>query len=95
MKVVLRADAESDATEAASFYALISPALAHAFMDEVRGQLQRVADNPQLYQRVYGDVRRTLTRRFQFAIFEADSIDVLAILHTSRHPRRWQARARP
>ncbi len=95
MKVILRPAAEADVTEASDFYALITPALAHAFLDALRDQLARLADNPRLYQRVHGEVRRTLTRRFPFAIYyliESDFVDVLAVLHTSRRPGTWQDR---
>lgn len=95
MKVILRPVAEVDVNEAADFYALISPALARAFVDGLRDQLARLASNPELYQRVFGEVRRTLTRRFPFAIYyliESDFVDVLAVLHTSRRPGAWQER---
>ncbi len=95
MKVILRPLAELDVTEASEFYALIGPALARAFVHELRDQLARLADNPRLYQRVVGEVRRTLTRRFPFAIYyliESDFVDVLAVLHTSRRPSIWQDR---
>lgn len=95
MKVILRPVAEADVNEATDFYTLISPALARTFVDEVRDQLKRLADNPKLYQRVHGEVRRSLTRRFPFAIYYLiglDFVDVLAVLHTSRRPSVWQDR---
>lgn len=58
----------------------------------------RLADNPVLYQRVQGEVRRTLTHRFPFAMYyliEPGIVDVLAVLPTSRRPGTWQDRAGP
>ena len=95
MIVTLRPQVESDVDYAASFYHLVSPALGHAFLDELRDALRRIESNPELYQRVHPRIRRGLTRRFPFAIYyliETSGVDVIAILHTARNPRIWKGR---
>ena len=95
MIVTLRPQAESDVDNAVSFYHLISPALGHAFLDQLRDALKRIESNPELYQRVHPRIRRGLTRRFPFAIYyavEQSHVDVIAILHTARSPRVWRGR---
>jgi plasmid stabilization system protein ParE len=40
-------------------------------------------------------VRRALVRRFPYAVYyvaEPDQISILAVIHTRRHPHRWQSR---
>ena len=96
MIVTLRPLAESDVDNAASFYHLISPALGHEFLDELRDALKRISSNPELYQRIHPRIRRGLTRRFPFAIYylaESGGVEMIAILHTSRSPRIWKGRA--
>jgi plasmid stabilization system protein ParE len=46
-----------------------------------------------LFQKVYRDVRRALTRHFPYAIYfvvTADRVSVLRILHQARSPEEWQ-----
>ncbi len=43
-----------------------------------------------------GDVRRALLKRFPYAVFfriAEDGLQVLGCFHTSRDPRRWEARS--
>lgn len=45
---------------------------------------------------IYGDIRRAVTRHFPFGVFyltEDDAIVVIAVMHASRDPARWQERA--
>jgi plasmid stabilization system protein ParE len=44
---------------------------------------------------VHKEARRALTRRFPYGIFymlDPATIAVIAVFHTSRDPRQWQAR---
>jgi plasmid stabilization system protein ParE len=48
-----------------------------------------------MYPSVGRGARRTLIRRFPFGIYyrtEKDGIVVVAVMHGSRSPRRWQRR---
>jgi toxin ParE1/3/4 len=54
-----------------------------------------MAENPYLYPVVHRDTRRALIRRFPFAIFyriEPDALVIIAVMHGSRHPKRWRMR---
>ncbi len=47
------------------------------------------------FARVRNDIRRALVRRFPYAVYyvaESEQIAVIAVVHTRRHPRRWQSR---
>ncbi|MEE4296361.1 MAG: type II toxin-antitoxin system RelE/ParE family toxin [Wenzhouxiangella sp.] len=96
LSVQLIAEAEADLEEAAAWYEKQQSGLGRSFLDEALVAFRSIADNPKLYPVVHKKVRRRLMRRFPFGIFylqENDSLVVLAVMHGSRHPRRWQSRA--
>jgi plasmid stabilization system protein ParE len=93
--VRLRDEADRDLTEAASWYEQQRSGLGHEFLDEALRALQAIADQPLIYPVVRRNTRRALIPRFPFGIyFRVDNSDivVVAIMHGSRHPRRWQSR---
>jgi plasmid stabilization system protein ParE len=58
--------------------------------------LDGIQRNPELRAVIYRNVRRSLLRRFPYAVYyriEPDRVAVVAIHHTKRDPRRWQSRA--
>lgn len=96
LEVRLRPEAESDLTEAAIWYEEQLLGLGDQFLDEVLAMFSSVAETPLLYPVIHRNTRRALIHRFPFGIFyivESNSIVVLAVMHGSRHPRRWKTRA--
>lgn len=66
-----------------------------AFLDA----LNTVAESPLTYQRVRGEVRRVVLRRFPYLLFyfidgevEPQEVVVLTFLHERRSPDRWPSR---
>ena len=54
-----------------------------------------VAERPLSYPLVHRNTRRALMTRFPFGIYfrvEQTQIVVVAVIHGSRHPHRWQSR---
>jgi plasmid stabilization system protein ParE len=50
-----------------------------------------------MYPVVHRDTRRALMRRFPFGIYfrvEQSQMMLVAVIHGSRHPYRWQGRTR-
>lgn len=91
----LRAEAENDIHDAASWYESQRPHLGHEFLDEIEASFTRIAENPLQFQILYRGVRRALLSRFPFGVFFRvvdEAIVVLAILHASRNPVRWRDR---
>jgi toxin ParE1/3/4 len=69
--------------------------LGHEFLAEALASFQRIAEQPLTYPVLRRSTRRALMSRFPFGIYfhvEDERIVVLAIMHGSRHPRRWQSR---
>jgi plasmid stabilization system protein ParE len=88
-------EAEVEASEAAEWYEKRSLGLGRAFLDLVEITLEDIAERPRQFPLVYRDVRRALLKRFPYGIFfrvRQDQIRVLAVMHLSRNPRRWQRR---
>lgn len=87
--------AEEDLCEARDYYRREAPHVETDFEHEIASTLERIAEWPSMYQRVEGDVRRAVARRFPFSIYYqilSDWIEVIAILHQSRDPRTWKRR---
>ena len=94
-RFLVEAEAEAELDEAFSWYEGRAQGLGSEFTRAVRAVFALIGRNPEQFPRVRGDVRRALVRRFPYAVYyvvEPDQISILAVIHTSRHPRRWQSR---
>lgn len=95
-RLILRPEAESDLIEARDWYRNLSKRLEMEFVSVVEELFDRILAMPQLYAVEYKSVRRARTRRFPYIIYYRitnDVIEVLAVLHGSRHPSNWRSRA--
>jgi toxin ParE1/3/4 len=87
--------AEHEAQEAAKFYEDHSQGLGAAFLQIVEQALSGIEENPLLFPVVHRDTRRALLKRFPYGVFfrlRAGQIRVVAVMHLSRNPDRWQRR---
>jgi toxin ParE1/3/4 len=94
--VVVEPDAELDVVTASDWYEAQRPGLGAAFELSVDATLERIARMPELAGLIHKDVRRRSIPKYPFGVFyriEAQSIRVLAVMHTSRDPHSWQSRA--
>ncbi|MBI5914518.1 MAG: type II toxin-antitoxin system RelE/ParE family toxin [Bacteroidetes bacterium] len=65
------------------------------FMDAINEVVQRIVTNPKSYPKAYQQRRKALPARFPYlVIFEmhGEVILVVAVIHASRNPKRWQDR---
>ena len=93
--IQLRAEAENDIYEAASWYESQRLRLGHEFLDAIEASFARISDNPQQFPVLHRGTRRALLSRFPFGVFfriEDPSIVVVAVMHASRNPVRWRER---
>jgi plasmid stabilization system protein ParE len=89
--------AEAQADEAAAWYETEQPGLGIEFLLELDAAIERAAETPLAYARVFLEARRVLTRRFPFAVYfvyDRDVVEVFAILHQQRASSLWQSRVR-
>jgi plasmid stabilization system protein ParE len=92
----LRPQVEDEVTEAMAWYQGRRSGLELDFYRTFLEVLDVIAESPDLYRTVYGDVRRVVFRRFPyvlFYIFTDDEVVVLACMHERRSPDRWPLRA--
>jgi len=78
--------------EAFEWYQEQQPGLGIEFLDALEVQFQSIIRSPQLYAQTQQGIRRALLPRFPYGVFYAakgETISVLAVVRTSRSPRRW------
>lgn len=93
LRVRLRREAECDVEEAAQWYERQREGLGQLFLDEVLRTLQGISEQPEFYPLVHRSTRRALIHKFPFGIYyrvHQEVVVVVAVMHGSRHPRRWQ-----
>jgi toxin ParE1/3/4 len=70
-RLIIRAEAEADISDAALWYQAKRAGLGEEFITEVRAAIESAAANPRKYRRLRRrpEVRRVLTRRFPYRVF--------------------------
>ena len=93
--VRLTEEAEIELAAAAEWYELQRSGLGHEFLDQVAAALDAIRSGPFSFPAVHRGARRALIKRFPFSIFyliDTNDIVVIAVMHASRHPMKWQDR---
>jgi plasmid stabilization system protein ParE len=88
----VRRRAELDIDEAYAWYESRAVGLGESFMRSAEACLLRIQRHPEAYALQHGRVRRTRLHRFPHSVFyviREDHIDVLAMYHGRRRPRRF------
>ena len=78
--------------EAQEWYEMQNPGLGEEFIAALELQLRRLEQAPLLYAEVIPGVRRAFLPRFPYGLFYAmrgELIQILAVLHDARNPKRW------
>ncbi len=93
--VRLRPGALIDLRDAWGWYEDKRPGLGDEFRACVDVAIAEIARDPLMWQRVFGDVRRRIVRRFPYSVLylaEPGHIEVIAVFHFSRDPKKWRSR---
>ncbi len=96
-KVVILAKARGDIQEAAQWYNEQQVGLGYSFLKNLRELVSYNRKNPAGFQIRYKDIRTAPLRIFPFLVhyfiaYDLKKIVIVAILHTSRDPKRWGKR---
>lgn len=94
-KLIVRPEAESDISEAYSWYEKYSKGLGSNFVHAVDESISSIQRNPESYQKIHKHIRRVLVHRFPYGIFyllEWEAIVVIAVFHARRAPKQWHRR---
>jgi toxin ParE1/3/4 len=94
-RLIVSRRAEREAGEAFEWYEGQRPGLGSEFLAALDAQLGLIKESPLVYAEIIPGVRRALLSRFPYGVFYASKKEitsVLAVVHTSRSPRRWPRR---
>lgn len=94
-RLIVRPAAEQDLATAYKWHREIREDLALRFLADIQDGLKRITRGPRLYAVVGLGMRRLKIKTFKYAIYfkeMQESIEVFAILHTSRDPDLWRLR---
>ncbi len=94
-ELVIAPEAEQDIAEAYGWYEARGVGLGERFLAALDARIALVQRQPLLFSRVHEEYRRTLLRRFPYAVFfdcSETRITVYAVFHTSRDPAKWRER---
>ncbi len=98
MKYEIRAAAERDIDEAASWYRenAVDPRVPARFLLEIRAVFETIADSPYVSPEVHGDIRRCRVLAFPaYSVFYrvlGDVVVITAVFHGRRLPLVWKQR---
>jgi plasmid stabilization system protein ParE len=87
--------AEKELDDSIAWYESERQGLGQEFRATVEEYFQRIADHPEWFPKIRGEVRRAVVRRFPFAIhflIEKERIVILSVFHTSREPEQLKHR---
>jgi len=93
--VILCPGAENDIREIYHCLEEIQAGLGDQFVIRLRDVLQRIESMPEISGIAWRDVRAVRVRRFQYVVYYVvftNRVEVLAVLHGSRHESTWQSR---
>jgi plasmid stabilization system protein ParE len=94
--LALRPEAADELRSAYLWYETKRAGLGDEFLLCVEAALARVRENPFVGRKVHRHVRRVLTRRFPYGIFnvaEQRRVVVIAVFHGRRDPGSWMGRS--
>jgi plasmid stabilization system protein ParE len=95
VELVIAPEAELDIAEAYVWYECRRAGLGEEFMSSVDACLASIRRRPEMYPVVHEGYRRSLIRRFPYAVFYERSeaaVTIYAVFHTSRDPDKWRQR---
>lgn len=93
--VILRPEARAEFDEAFDYYEEQQPGLGVDFAAKVQDVFDQIADRPELFAKVHGDIRLAVVKRFPFVVpyqLDDSEIVILAVFHGRRDPGIWQSR---
>ena len=95
VELVIAPEAELDIAEAYLWYEGRRAGLGEEFLSSVEACLESIRRRPEMYPVVHEGCRRSLIRRFPYAVFYELSevtVTIYAAFHTSRNPDKWRQR---
>jgi len=84
--------AQREFEDSALWYTRVSETVRQNFIDEVYKAFDAISRNPEFYPKKKGKNREYVLRKFRFVVVyeflpKEDSVYILHVFHTSRHPK--------
>ncbi len=95
LPLIFRGIAQLELDESVAWYENKRVGLGGQFRIEIEKHLERIANQPQRFSQIRGQVRRAVLPRFPYCIYflpEVDRIIVLAVFHSRRAPQNLEHR---
>jgi plasmid stabilization system protein ParE len=96
LKIRYHAKAREELARSGRYYSSHSLELGNRYFKTFDQAISDIRLFPERFPKVEGNVRRCLLRKFPFDIcyrIEKDTIRILAVAQTSRHPHYWKRRS--
>lgn len=93
--LIVAPEAELDIAEAYGWYEGRRAGLGEEFLSSIDACMESIRRQPEMYAVVHEGYRRSLVRRFPYAVFYEhveSTVTVYAVFHTSRDPEKWRQR---
>ncbi|MDI6793517.1 MAG: type II toxin-antitoxin system RelE/ParE family toxin [bacterium] len=93
--LTVRPEAEEDIREAYEWYESKRCDLGHEFVEEIELLFQQIEERPNMFPKVYGNLRRGFPHRFPYAVYflvEGATIVIKGVFHQRRNPAEWLKR---
>ena len=94
-RILFTPAARADLVDAVRWYDANATQVVPHFRDALRATVARIGESPKQFAPAPNDTRRAPLRRFPYIVVfreRGEAVFVVAIFHTSRDPRKWQAR---
>jgi plasmid stabilization system protein ParE len=94
-KLEFTAKALADVRAAQAWYEDQKPGLGDRFATFLEECLEIVLKNPELFEVVHKQYRRTILRKFPYVVYyrhSGETVKVFAVLHSAQDPRKWRRR---
>jgi plasmid stabilization system protein ParE len=95
LPVIIREEAEADIAEAAIWYERRGIGLGAEFVRSIDACFSLISRQPKIFPVVYRQARMGLPRKFPYLVIYRvfpDFLSIVAVMHGSRHPKRWKSR---
>ncbi|MBL7794225.1 MAG: type II toxin-antitoxin system RelE/ParE family toxin [Saprospiraceae bacterium] len=94
-QVIIQPEAEAELDEAYAFFESQQPGLGLELLANLSETISLLEDNPLIFQKVYGEKRRAIVKRFGYNVIYKvvdKNVFILAIMHGNRDPWHWKIR---
>lgn len=94
-ELVIAPEAARDIAEAYAWYEGRRIGLGEEFLTSVEARIESIRRRPEMYPVIHEGYRRSLIRRFPYAVFYEHSeaaVIIYAVFHTARDSDKWRQR---